>query len=180
VATKGILRVAAAGQEEIAQHGIDIPTLGTTRDSVVRAMLSVNNSVLHASADASRYPAYARRERLTGRLRCTEGYLSMPVEPWQIPFRALLPRQHDASNLLVPVCISASTVAYGSFRMEPNYMIAGQSAGVAAALAIKSKRPIHLIDIAALQKQLRDEHQILSLSDVRSAPSPNGAPQRNP
>jgi hypothetical protein len=102
----------------------------------------------------------------------TEGYLSMPVKPWEIPFRALLPRQEEASNLLVPVCISASTVAYGSFRMEPNYMIAGQSAGVAAALAIKSHRSIHLIDLAALQKELRDEHQVLSQGDLQTVDAP--------
>ncbi len=98
----------------------------------------------------------------------TEGYLSMPVEPWQIPYRALLPVQQECSNLLVTVCISASTVAYGSFRMEANYMIAGQSAGTAAALAIKSKRPVHRIDITELQTQLRARGQILSLNDVKS------------
>ncbi len=92
----------------------------------------------------------------------TEGYLSMPVEPWEIPYRALLPREQQASNLLVTVCISASTIAYGSFRMEANYMIAGESAGVAAALAIKTKREIHRIDIAALQQLLRQRKQILS------------------
>ncbi len=98
----------------------------------------------------------------------TEGYLSMPVEPWQIPYRALLPVQQECSNLLVISCISASTVAYGSFRMEANYMIAGQSAGTAAALAIKSKRPVHQIDIAVLQAQLRAHGQILSPSDIQN------------
>ena len=92
----------------------------------------------------------------------TEGYLSMPVEPWQIPYRALLPRQEQCSNLIVTTTVSASTIAYASFRMEANYMITGESAGVAAALAIKTNRPVHQIDIAVLQKELRDRKQILS------------------
>ena len=96
-----------------------------------------------------------------------EGYLSMPVKPWQIPYRALLPRQQECSNLLVTVCISASTIAYASFRMEANYMIAGQSAGAAAALAIKMKREIHQIDLTALQRELRDHQQILTPDDIR-------------
>ncbi len=95
----------------------------------------------------------------------TEGYLSMPVEPWQIPYRALLPKQQQCSNLLVTVCISASTIAYASFRMEANYMIAGQSAGLAAALAIKSGRQIHQVDMVTLQQLLRGEKQILSSAD---------------
>ncbi|MBV9404343.1 MAG: FAD-dependent oxidoreductase, partial [Acidobacteriaceae bacterium] len=69
-------------------------------------------------------------------------------------------------NLLVTVCISASTVAYGSFRMEANYMIAGESAGVAAALAIKSKRRVHQVDIRELQARLRASGQILELKDA--------------
>lgn len=93
----------------------------------------------------------------------TEGYLSMPVQPWEIPYRSLLPKQEECSNLLVTVCISASTIAYGSFRMEANYMIAGQSAGVAAALAIKTHRKVHLIDIAQLQKMLQEQKQILRI-----------------
>ena len=96
----------------------------------------------------------------------TEGYVSMPVQPWQIPFRALLPVDEECSNLLVTVCISASTVAYGSFRMEANYMIAGESAGVAAALAIKSKRRVHQVDIRELQARLRASGQILELKDA--------------
>ncbi len=97
----------------------------------------------------------------------TEGYLSMPVEPWQIPFRAMLPRQQECSNLLVPVCLSASTVAYASFRMEPNYMIAGHSAGAAAALAVKSGRQIHQIDLAQLQRTLRQQGQVLTNADAK-------------
>jgi len=92
----------------------------------------------------------------------TEGYLSMPVEPWQIPYRALLPRQEQCSNLLVTVTVSASTIAYASFRMEANYMIVGESAGIAAAQAIATNRPVHQIDIAALQKELLARNQILS------------------
>lgn len=97
----------------------------------------------------------------------TEGYLSMPVEPWQIPYRALLPRQAECSNLLVTVCISASTIAYGSYRMEANYMIAGESAGVAAALAIEERRAIHKVDLQALQDELQRRGQVLQLANSR-------------
>jgi hypothetical protein len=90
-----------------------------------------------------------------------EGYLSQPVEPWDIPYRAMLPRYEECSNLLVPVCISASTVAYASFRMEPNYMLAGHSAGVAAALAAKAATSAHHVNITLLQDTLRTDGQIL-------------------
>jgi hypothetical protein len=92
----------------------------------------------------------------------TEGYLSQPVDPWQIPYRALLPKEKQASNLIVTSCISASTIAYASFRVEPTYMVAGESAGIAAALSIKTKTNIHHLDISQLQKTLRSRGQILS------------------
>ncbi len=90
-----------------------------------------------------------------------EGYLSQPVEPWDIPYRSLLPRYSECSNLLVPVCVSASTVAYASFRMEPNYMIAGHSAGVAAALAAKASVSVHNVNLDNLRDCLRADGQIL-------------------
>ena len=90
-----------------------------------------------------------------------EGYVSQPVEPWDIPYRALLPKFGECQNLLVPVCISASTIAFASFRMEPQFMIAGQAAGVAAALANRHKKSVHSVDVTELQKILTSEGQIL-------------------
>ena len=90
-----------------------------------------------------------------------EGYISQPVEPWDIPYRALLPKFGECQNLLVPVCISASTIAFASFRMEPQFMIAGQAAGTAAAMAAKSGGPVHNVPIDELQKNLASAGQIL-------------------
>jgi len=92
-----------------------------------------------------------------------EGYLSFPVNPWEIPYRALTPRESECANLLVPVSISASHVAFASFRMEPQFMIAGQAAGVAAALASANGSPVQRIDVARLQNILKDSRQILHL-----------------
>jgi len=93
-----------------------------------------------------------------------EGYISVPVEPYEIPYRSLLPRSGECDNLLVPVCLSASHIAYASIRMEPQYMILGHSAGVAAAQAVQTGRPVHKIDIDRLQRRLREQKQVLALA----------------
>lgn len=93
----------------------------------------------------------------------TEGYLSWPVEAWQIPYRSLTPVRAECSNLLVPVCISASQIAFASFRMKPQFMIAGEAAGTAAALAARRGGAVQDVDLGELQNRLRSDGQILSL-----------------
>jgi len=92
-----------------------------------------------------------------------EGYMSIPVSPYQIPYRAIVPKYNECQNLIVPVCLSASHVAFASYRMEPQFMIVGQSAGIAAAMAVKSQRPVQQIDIFELQNKLLKSSQILSM-----------------
>jgi hypothetical protein len=93
----------------------------------------------------------------------TEGYLSVPVPPYPIPYRALVPRYADCVNVIVPVCVSASHVAFSSIRMEVQYQMLGHAAGLAAVLALRDGRAVQSVDVADLQRRLRDGGQVLSL-----------------
>ncbi|MCP9746988.1 FAD-dependent oxidoreductase [Lacihabitans sp. CS3-21] len=77
------------------------------------------------------------------------------LDPYPISFRALLPRKSECTNLLVPVCLSASHIAFGSIRMEPVFMVLAQSAATAAVLAIDSKKGLHEVDVTKLQEILK-------------------------
>lgn len=90
-----------------------------------------------------------------------EGDVQVPVQPYEIPYRSITPQRSQAENLLVPVCLSASHVAYSSVRMEPQYMIIGHAAGVAAALAVHHHQPIQDISITELQRELKEEGAVL-------------------
>jgi hypothetical protein len=84
-----------------------------------------------------------------------EGNMEVPVRPYHVPYRVIVPKRSQAVNLLVPVCFSASHVTYSTMRMEPVYMIVGQAAGVAASLAVREKKPVQDIDPQSLSAILR-------------------------
>jgi len=90
-----------------------------------------------------------------------EGNMEVPVTPYQIPYRLILPKQNQATNLLVTVCFSASHVTYSTLRMEPVYMIIGQAAGVAARMAIDEKVPLREIDTTALTGKLHTQGAVM-------------------
>jgi hypothetical protein len=92
-----------------------------------------------------------------------EGYLSVPVPPYPIPLRSLLPRREDSERLLVPICLSASHVAFGSVRMEPTLMLLGEAAGTAAALVARRGGAVQDVDVEELQRSLAERGQVLAL-----------------
>ena len=84
-----------------------------------------------------------------------------PMSPFPISYRAIIPKPNEADNLLVPVCLSSSHIAYGSIRMEPVFMILGQSAATAACLAIDAKVRVQKVDYSRLRARLIADKQIL-------------------
>ena len=84
-----------------------------------------------------------------------------PMRPYPISYRAIAPKRTECENLLVPVCLSASHIAYGSIRMEPVFMILGQSAATAAALAMNDHLAVQDVPYAKLRERLLKDGQIL-------------------
>jgi hypothetical protein len=103
-----------------------------------------------------------RRIVVDGRVR-NEGNVEQPVPaPYPISYRALLPRRGQVANLLAPVCLSASHIAYGSIRMEPVFFVLGQSAGTAAALAVDQRCDLHHLPYERLKACLERDGQVLA------------------
>ncbi len=97
-----------------------------------------------------------------------EGNIFESTKPYPISYYSLTPQDGECENLLVSVCLSSSHVAYTTIRMEPTYMVLGQSAGAAAAQAIDEKCPVQDVDYEKLAKTLRDAGQILTPAERRT------------
>lgn len=100
-----------------------------------------------------------------------EGDMQVAVTPYQIPYRVMLPKREQAVNLLVPVCFSASHVAYSSLRMEPQYMILGHAAGVAAGLALKLGKSVQEVPVATLQEKLKSQGAVFEWVQPPAGPA---------
>ena len=87
--------------------------------------------------------------------------------PYPIAYRSIVPAREECRNLLVPVCLSATHIAYGSIRMEPVFMVLGQSAATAASIAMDDNVAVQQVDYARLRTRLIDSKQILTWSVER-------------
>lgn len=85
-----------------------------------------------------------------------------PEQPYQISYGSILPKREECRNLLVPVCLSSSHIAFGSIRMEPVFMILGQSAGTTAALVIQEGVVLHDLPYETVARRLEADKQVLS------------------
>src|SRR6059058_3278012 len=90
-----------------------------------------------------------------------------PGGPYQISYKSIVPKAGECPNLLVPVCLSSSHIAYGSIRMEPVFMVLGQSAATAACIAIDDKVAVQKVDYAKLKERLLKDKQVLAWTGQR-------------
>lgn len=114
-----------------------------------------------------------------GKVR-NEGDIQVGVSPYPISYRSIRPKKSECENLLVPVCLAASHIAYGSIRMEPVFMVLGQSAATAACQAIDSKVALQDIDFARLKQRLLDDKQVLEWTGPRRTESTGIDPKTLP
>jgi hypothetical protein len=141
------------GEHVLTEHDL----LGARPQEDVIALGSYNIDVREVERTWRYLPEYHRTPAVFN-----EGYLSVAVPPYPIPYRSLTPRRDEAEDLLVPLCLSASHVAFASVRMEPTLMLLGQAAGTAAAQAARRGIPVQDVDVARLQDDLRDAGQVLA------------------
>jgi hypothetical protein len=100
-----------------------------------------------------------------------EGDIGVPLPgPYEIAYGALVPKRGQADNLLVPVCVSSSHIAFGSIRMEPVFMVLGQSAATAAMLALEADVAVQDVPYPRLRERLLKDGQVLEYSAPSAPP----------
>lgn len=130
----------------------------TVSDPVTFASYAMDSHVVGYYTDAQ------------GRLRI-EGHFLENIRAFPLSYRALLPKRTESTNLLVPVCLSASHVAYGSIRMEPVFMMLGQAAATAAVLSLQRGIAPHDLPYADLRARLVADGQVVALPQRPRAPA---------
>lgn len=116
--------------------------------------------------DGVAYAAYTMDSHNTQRLIVdgmvkNEGNVEIGgFSPYPISYRSLLPKRHEVSNLIVPVCMSASHIAYGSIRMEPVFMLLGQVAGLASVISLEENKGLHDVDYSLINASLEEDPYI--------------------
>jgi hypothetical protein len=115
--------------------------------------------------------SYAMDSHNVQRYITAEGYVQnegdigvAPPAPYSISYGSIVPKKEECTNLLVPVCVSSSHIAFGSIRMEPVFMILGQSAAVAASMAIDKNIAVQDVSYDELKTKLEERKQILQLN----------------
>ena len=103
-----------------------------------------------------------------------EGDIGVPISPYSIAYGALVPKRGEIANLFAPVACSATHIAYGSIRMEPVFMILGQSAATAAALAIDGNLAVQDVPYATLRARLLEDGQVLEHESSKAKPKGHG------
>jgi FAD dependent oxidoreductase len=91
-----------------------------------------------------------------------EGDVEIPISPYPVSYRSILPKAEECLNMVVPVCLSSSHIAFGSIRMEPVFMIMGQSAGAAVSLAFHQGSSVQDVEYNRLREVLVESGQVLS------------------
>lgn len=98
-----------------------------------------------------------------GTLAYTGGGMWEPVKAYEISYHALTPKAKECKNLLVPVCLSSTHMAWTSLRMEPVFMMTGEAAGIAASMAVNGNTSVQNINTAALRLQLKKHGALVNL-----------------
>jgi hypothetical protein len=137
------------GQTMVTQHHVQRKPGYDVADSIGLGSYSLDSHIV-------------RRVVVDGKIQNEGGFYVWWTTPYPIPYGAVTPKRAEAINLLVPVTLSATHAAFGSFRMEPTYMILGQAAATAAALAIDRKSAVQDVDYTALSQRLAADGQVLT------------------
>jgi hypothetical protein len=104
-----------------------------------------------------------------------EGDIGVGIRPYPIAYGSLVPKKGQSDNLFATICVSSSHIAYGSIRMEPVFMILGQSAATAAAIAIDDNLAVQDVPYAKLREQLLKGKQVLEHASSEGPVKTKGA-----